>query len=69
MRTLIERIKPEYMAQMEEVYAKYPTLLEIFKEDLSKTFFFTNLRYSTVLELCNTCNIDFRNVGSVFESF
>jgi len=65
-KTLLERIKPEYLETLKAKHENYPHLWQIIETELSSTFFFTNLRYGTALDLSNHTDVPIREIYSLF---
>jgi len=51
MRNLWDRLKPELKEEMGKEYKNHPNILDGIKDELSKEFYYTNVRYFTYKEL------------------
>lgn len=59
MKTLLERLKPEYLELLEADAEKYPSLIRNIKSDLNEYYHFTDLNVNTAYQVCNLCKIGF----------
>ena len=58
MRTLLERLKPEYLELLEIDFEKYPSLIRNVKSDLNEYYHFTDLNVNTAFTICSFCKLD-----------
>ena len=65
MRNLLERMKPEPLAKLNEALEEYPETLKVIKEDLETHYFVTDLRYGNILYLSFFDIIDNLNISTV----
>ena len=59
MKTLLERLKPEYLEMLDEIAKKYPATIRSLKEGLSINDYYIDLRFDDAYILCDYCNVPF----------
>lgn len=59
MKTLLERLKPEYLELLESETSKYPNTYIIIKRELKTKIFFTDLTVGTAQRICEDFNVPF----------
>lgn len=50
MKTLFERLKPEFREQLESQLEKYPKTIERIIDELKENYFYVDVKYGIVLE-------------------
>jgi len=59
MRTLLERLKPEYLELLEADAEKFPYLVQSVKSELSQNKFWSELTTRVSNQLCTICKVNF----------
>ena len=59
MKTLLERLKPEYLELLEADREKFPYLYQSVKSELSQNEFWTELTTRVSNQLCTICKVNF----------
>ena len=59
MRTLLEKLKPEYLKLLEADAEKFPYLYRSVKNELSENKFWTELTTRVSNQLCTICKVNF----------
>jgi hypothetical protein len=59
MKTLLNRLKPEYLELLESEKSKFPYLYSSVKDELSKNEFWTELTTRVSIQLCAICKVNF----------
>jgi hypothetical protein len=59
MKTLLERLKPEYLELLESETSKYPNTYLMIKNELKTKIFFTDLTVGTAEIMCLDFNVPF----------
>lgn len=57
MKTLLERLKPEYLELLENEKTNFPFLVDAVKYELKYVHFFTEIRVGFACSLCDLCKI------------
>ena len=68
MKTLLERLKPEYLEMLDKAAIEYPIAIDSLKNNLSKVYFITDVNYFTGRDLYSTCKMPLDSV-SLFDFF
>lgn len=63
MKTLLERLKPEYLEMLDNVAIEYPITIDSLKNNLSKVYFITDVNYFTARDLYCYCNIPLDSIS------
>lgn len=50
MKTLFERLKPEFREQLESQLERYPSSIGKIIDELKENYFYVDIKYGTVLE-------------------
>lgn len=58
MKTLLERLKPEYLELLETEAEKYPTSINSIKKDLTENYTFGFLTITAAHSLCIFCKVN-----------
>ena len=69
MKTLLERLKPEYLEILENEKTKFPNLVELIKLELQNCYFFTEFKLGVSYSLCDFCgvNLGLVEINNLFE--
>lgn len=69
MKTLLERLKPEYLELLESETEKYPNSINNIKKDLTENFSFGFLTITSAHSLCIFCkvNLSVLELSNLFE--
>ena len=59
MRTLLERLKPEYLELLELDAEKYPNLVYVIKKELSGNYSLHTITFLAVYQLTVCCKVHF----------
>lgn len=59
MRNLLERLKPEHKAKLNEIKDKYPNTYEDIVKQLTINMFYTELRIGLVGSICSHLGLTF----------
>jgi hypothetical protein len=59
MKTLLERLKPEYLELLETETSKYPITYLMIKRELQTKIFFTDLTVGSAQRMCADFNVPF----------
>jgi hypothetical protein len=71
MNSLLERLKPEYKAKLDEQAKAYPSAVASFIQELKDESFVMDLKYGTAVSLTNFLNLpdyNFVTISNLFES-
>jgi len=71
MKTLYERLKPEYKAELDEQAKAYPSAVASFIQELKDENFVMDLKFGTVVSLTNFLTLpdyDFVTISNLFKS-
>ena len=68
MKTLLERLKPEYLEMLDNEAIEYPMPIDSLKNNLSKVYFITDVNYFTGRDLYDVCKMPFDSI-SLFNFF
>jgi hypothetical protein len=71
MKTLLERLKPEYLQLLETETSKYPNTYLMIKNELKTKIFFTDLTVGTAQRMCSDFNVpfDFLIINDLFGKY
>ena len=65
-KTLLERIKPEYLETLKAKHENYPHIWSVIEAELASKFWFTDLRYGTAVDLANHTDVPLNQIYSMF---
>lgn len=68
MKTLLERLKPEYLEMLENEKKQYPVTVEVFKEKLNNIHSWLQITYENLIYINNTfkVEIDVTKISNLF---
>jgi hypothetical protein len=69
MKTLFEKLKPQYKAKLESQAEFYPNSIKVIEHELKINTSFIDLKYGTVFELMNFCNLTNFNIVTIANLF
>jgi hypothetical protein len=71
MKTLFQRLKPEYEAKLDEQFKLYPNAIKALFEEFENAYYVMDLKYGTAVSLSNFLQLptyDFVTISNLFES-
>jgi len=63
MKTLLERLKPEFKKQINDFWNGYDSSIELIEKELSSCYYYNDLKYGTIKEIYWACFGVFKDVN------
>lgn len=68
MKTLYDRLKPDYKSKLDKIKGKYPYVNQSLISDLTKNYFIIDLQFSTAINLHRFLGVEFSELG-IYDAF